>query len=154
MHITDSQPRRLPAGDSWLSAVIGESLVDIIRDPRGPAGGQAHPGAAPSTWQWGLRASTSRTILVTHYGLDPHGHLLEEHLQTNGVQVVNGGSAATSTALATLGSDGAAEYAFSITWAISGASLRPSLPSKVPPTSTRDLSPRCSRRGSRPPLPW
>ena len=64
-----------------------------------------------------------RTNLVTHYGVDPHGLMLEEHLQANGVRVINGGTSPTSTALATLGSDGAAEYAFSITWAISGGSL-------------------------------
>lgn len=123
MRITDATPApRLPAGDGVLT-VIGESLVDIIRDPRGPAGGQAHPGGSPLNVAVGAARLDLRTILVTHYGLDPHGHLLEEHLQTNGVQVINGGSAATSTALATLGSDGAAEYAFSITWAISGASL-------------------------------
>jgi len=123
MRITDATPApRLPAGDGVLT-VIGESLVDIIRDPRGPAGGQAHPGGSPLNVAVGAARLDLRTILVTHYGLDPHGLRLEEHLQTNGVQVINGGSAATSTALATLGSDGAAEYAFSITWAISGASL-------------------------------
>ena len=47
MRITDATPApRLPAGDGVLT-VIGESLVDIIRDPRGPAGGQAHPGGSP-----------------------------------------------------------------------------------------------------------
>jgi fructokinase len=49
--------------------------------------------------------------------------MLEEHLQANGVRVINGGTTPTSSALATLGSDGAAEYVFAITWAIDGAPL-------------------------------
>jgi fructokinase len=123
MHITDATPApSFPAGDGILT-VIGESLVDIIRDPRGPAGSQAHPGGSPLNVAVGAARLDLRTVLVTHYGQDRHGLLLEEHLQANAVQVINGGSTATSTALATLGPDGAAEYAFSITWAISGASL-------------------------------
>jgi fructokinase len=60
---------------------------------------------------------------VTHYATDRYGLVIDEHLQSNGVHVINGGATPTSTALATLGPDGAAEYTFSITWEISGASL-------------------------------
>ena len=119
MYATDASPA---AGDSSLT-VIGESLVDIISDRRGPAGIEAHPGGSPLNVAVGAARLDLRTNLVTHYGADPHGLMLEEHLQANGVQVINGGTALTSTALATLGSDGAAEYTFKITWAINGASL-------------------------------
>ena len=123
MHVTDATPETRPtAGDGFLT-VIGESLVDIISDPRGPAGIQAHPGGSPLNVAVGAARLDLQTNLVTHYGVDPHGLMLEEHLQANGVQVINGGTTPTSTALATLGSDGAAEYTFSITWAINGASL-------------------------------
>jgi fructokinase len=122
MHATDASLARRPAAGDSILTVIGESLVDIISDPRGPAGIQAHPGGSPLNVAVGAARLDLRTNLVTHYGVDPHGLILEEHLQANGVQVINGGTTPTSTALATLGSDGAAEYAFSITWAINGAS--------------------------------
>jgi fructokinase len=122
MHATDASLARRPAAGDSILTVIGESLVDIISDPRGPAGIQAHPGGSPLNVAVGAARLDLRTNLVTHYGVDPHGLMLEEHLQANGVQVINGGTTPTSTALATLGSDGAAEYAFSITWAINGAS--------------------------------
>ena len=120
MHVTEATPAPRPAvGDSILT-VIGESLVDIISDPRGSVGIQAHPGGSPFNVAVGAARLDLRTNLVTHYGVDPHGLMLEEHLLANGVRVINGGTTTTSTALATLGSDGAAEYAFSFTWAIDG----------------------------------
>lgn len=61
--------------------------------------------------------------LVTHYAEDRYGLMLEEHLHSNGVTVISGGSAPTSTATATLSPDGAATYDFDISWDINGASL-------------------------------
>lgn len=106
-----------------IVTVIGESLVDVISDPRGRIESQAHPGGSPLNVAVGAARLGLRTNLVTHYSDDPHGHMIEAHLQANGVDVINGGAAPTSTALATLGPDGAAEYSFSITWEINGASL-------------------------------
>ena len=45
-------------------------------------------------------------------------------MDANGVHIINAGSAPTSTALATLVLDGAADYTFSITWEISGMQVR------------------------------
>ena len=123
MHDTDPTPEPRPAaGDTFLT-VIGESLVDIISDPRRADLSRAHPGGSPLNVAVGAARLDLPTSLVTHFAADRHGLLIEEHLQANGVQVINGGSASTSTALATLGPDGAADYAFSISWAINGASL-------------------------------
>ncbi|WP_427008287.1 carbohydrate kinase family protein [Pseudarthrobacter sp. H2] len=124
MHATaagQSPPR--PAVGNTILTVIGESLVDIISDPRGPAATQAHPGGSPLNVAVGAARLGLQTSLVTHYAEDRHGLMIEEHLRSNGVQVINGGSRPTSTALAMLGPGGAAEYAFSITWEINGASL-------------------------------
>jgi fructokinase len=63
------------------------------------------------------------TTLVTHYADDPHGDLIAGHLNANGVAAIRGGSAPTSTATATLSPDGAATYAFNISWDINGAAL-------------------------------
>lgn len=103
--------------------VIGESLVDIISDPRGRGESQAHPGGSPLNVAVGAARLDLRTNLVTHYSDDPYGLMIEEHLRSNGVHVINSGTAPTSTALAKLGPDGAAEYTFSITWEINRASL-------------------------------
>jgi fructokinase len=103
--------------------VIGESLVDIISDPRQPEAVQVHPGGSPLNVAVGAARLGLRTSLVTHFADDRHGLVIDEHLQANGVQVINGGTAPTSTALAALGPDGAAEYTFSITWDVNGAAL-------------------------------
>ena len=112
----------MPANEVTL-VVIGESLVDIISDPRQPEAVQVHPGGSPLNVAVGAARLGLRTSLVTHYADDRNGLLIDEHLQANGVQVINGGTAPTSTALAALGPDGGADYTFSISWDISGASL-------------------------------
>ncbi|MDQ0802233.1 carbohydrate kinase [Arthrobacter sp. SLBN-112] len=107
-----------------LVTVIGESLVDIIDDPRrGTAGRKAHPGGSPLNVAVGTARLGLSTSLVTHYDDDACGRIIDQHLQANGVRPVLGGAAPTSTATAALGPDGAATYAFDITWDINGASL-------------------------------
>ena len=104
--------------------VIGESLVDIISDPRQPEEIQVHPGGSPLNVAVGAARLGLQTSLVTHFAADRHGLLIGEHLRSNGVHVINGGTSPTSTALAALRPDGAADYTFAITWAINNASLR------------------------------
>ncbi len=116
-----SAPR--PGAGKTVLTVIGESLADIISDPRRPAATQVHPGGSPLNVAVGAARLDLPTTLVTHYAEDRHGLMIEEHLRFNGVQVITGGTAPTSTALATLGPGGGADYTFSITWDINGASL-------------------------------
>lgn len=104
--------------------VIGESLVDIISDPRQPEEIQVHPGGSPLNVAVGAARLGLPTTLVTHFAGDRHGLLIGEHLRSNGVSVINGGTSPTSTALAALGPGGAADYTFAITWEINNASLR------------------------------
>ena len=112
----------MPANEVTV-VVVGESLVDIISDPRQPEAVQVHPGGSPLNVAVGAARLGLRTGLVTHYADDRNGLLIDGHLQANGVQVINGGTAPTSTALAALGPDGGADYTFSISWDISGAAL-------------------------------
>jgi fructokinase len=124
MHATAAgQPPPRPALGNTILTVIGESLVDIISDPHSPAATRARPGGSPLNVAVGAARLGLQTSLVTHYAEDRYGLMIEDHLRSNDVQVINGGSGPTSTALATLGPGGAAEYAFSITWEINGASL-------------------------------
>ena len=112
-----------PAAGNTILTVVGEALVDIISDPHRPAATRAHPGGSPLNVAVGAARLDLQTCLVTHYADDPYGHLIKEHLHGNGVQTIHGGNSPTSTAIATLGPDGSAEYTFSITWEMNGASL-------------------------------
>ncbi|MFF1252576.1 carbohydrate kinase [Pseudarthrobacter sp. NPDC058329] len=106
-----------------LVTVIGESLVDIIEDPRQETKRQAHPGGSPLNVAVGCARLDLGTTLVTHFADDPYGQLISDHLRSNGVGALVGGSLPTSTALALLDPEGAAHYEFSINWDINGASI-------------------------------
>jgi fructokinase len=109
MQLNDRRTEPRPTAGTTILTVIGESLVDIISDPRRPAATPAHPGGSPLNVAVGAARLGLKTNLVTHYAEDRYGLMIEEHLQTNGVHVINGGTTPTSTALATLGHDGAAD---------------------------------------------
>lgn len=106
-----------------MITVIGESLVDIISGPHREAPTEAHPGGSPLNVAVGAARLGLATTLVTHYAGDSYGDMIEKHLSVNGVTAIRGGSAPTSTATATLGPDGGATYAFTISWDINGAAL-------------------------------
>ncbi|WP_309109087.1 carbohydrate kinase [Arthrobacter sp.] len=122
MRAQDLTSEPLPTQDPVVT-VIGESLVDIIVDPRTAGPAEAHPGGSPMNVAVGSARLGLATSLVTHYAHDPNGLLIGRHLHSNGVSVIRGGSAPTSTATATLGPDGAAAYTFDISWDLNGASL-------------------------------
>lgn len=105
-----------------LVTVIGESLVDIISDPRRQgAEDETHPGGSPLNVAVGCARLDLRTRLVTHFADDPHGLLIADHLAGNGVEAIVDHAPPTSSALAVLDHDGAARYTFSIGWDIAGA---------------------------------
>lgn len=120
---TDAQPE--PSDSQALVTVIGESLVDIIEDPRqgNTATPEIHPGGSPLNVAVGCARLGLRTKLVTHFAEDPYGQLIAQHLENNGVESIVGGSQPTSTAVATLDDTGAAQYTFAINWDINGASI-------------------------------
>lgn len=120
---TGPTPTHLVAGRGAIVTVIGESLVDIIREADQTAPARVHPGGSPLNVAVGVARLDFASNLVTHYADDQYGLMIEEHVQSNGVTVIRGGSAPTSTATATLGSDGAATYMFDISWDLSGAIL-------------------------------
>ncbi|GAB3771174.1 fructokinase [Nocardioides ginsengisegetis] len=96
--------------------VVGESLVDIVRGSDGStveyAGGSAANVAV-------ALARLGRSVrFATSYADDPHGRLIVDHLTAAGVvlAVDPAAVARTSTALATIGPDGAARYEFDLEW--------------------------------------
>jgi fructokinase len=120
----ENDPEQVLVDDSAPVTVVGESLVDIIDDPRrGSAAPETHPGGSPLNVAVGSARLDLRTKLVTHFAEDPYGQMIAEHLENNGVEAIVGGSQPTSTALASLDATGAAQYTFSISWDINGASI-------------------------------
>jgi fructokinase len=120
---TGATPMPQPAEQRAIVTVIGESLVDIIREPGRAAPARVHPGGSPLNVAVGVARLNLASNLVTHYADDQYGLMIGEHVQSNGVTVIRGGNAPTSTATATLGSDGGATYAFDISWDLSGAAI-------------------------------
>jgi fructokinase len=114
-----------PSDSQTLVTIIGESLVDIIEDPSqgNTATPKTHPGGSPLNVAVGCARLGLQTKLVTHFAEDPYGKLIAQHLETNGVESIVGGSQPTSTAMATLDDTGAAQYTFAISWDINGASI-------------------------------
>jgi fructokinase len=104
-------------GVEWSARVlvVGEALVDIVQSENGRA---VHPGGSPLNVAYGLARLGVPTTLLTRFGRDPHGDLIGQHLAHGGVQLWPGSdeAARTSSALARIGADGAAEYEFDIDW--------------------------------------
>jgi len=101
---------------SGAALVVGESLVDIVRGGDGStteyAGGSAANVAV-------ALARLGRTVqFATSWGDDEHGELLASRLERDGVHLATDPHAIghTSTAIATIGPDGHASYAFDLAW--------------------------------------
>jgi fructokinase len=95
--------------------VIGESLVDVVRD----GGAESrHAGGSPMNVAYGLAQLGVEAQLLTRLGRDSDGALIEHHLYRAGVRLLPASlrDEPTSTAIATIGDDGAASYEFDVTW--------------------------------------
>lgn len=98
--------------------VIGEALIDIVQH----SGTEPveHPGGSPANVALGLARLDRETELVTWIGADPRGESVRQHLAASGVRLSarSAEAARTSTALARIGSEGAADYVFDIDWSL------------------------------------
>ncbi|MFF2086931.1 carbohydrate kinase [Nocardia sp. NPDC058176] len=95
--------------------VIGEALIDIVvRDGRTRA---EHVGGSPLNVAVGLARLGRDVAFRTRLGADPHGERIARYLTDSGIRLLPGEAATrTSTAVATLGADGSAEYEFDLLW--------------------------------------
>jgi fructokinase len=98
--------------------VIGEALIDLIRRPGEHV--DARVGGSPLNVAVGLSRLDVPAVLQTRIGSDAHADLIAAHLSENDVALVPGSVAGgrTSTAVATIGDDGAATYEFDIHWSL------------------------------------
>jgi fructokinase len=96
--------------------VVGESLVDIVQTQSGHL--HEYAGGSAANVAVALARLGRPTRLATSFARDPHGELLARHLEAAGVGLAcdPGAVGRTSTARATIGTAGAAEYTFDIDW--------------------------------------
>lgn len=99
-----------------IALVVGEALVDVVRDLEG--GEHDHPGGSAANAAVALARLGRPVWFATAYADDAHGRLLADHLASNGVELAVDPHVIgrTATAVATLGADGAASYEFDIDW--------------------------------------
>jgi fructokinase len=105
--------------------VIGEALVDVVRTADGAVA--EHVGGSPLNVAVTLARLGATTALATAVGSDRHAALVADHLAASGVVLLPGADSLdrTSTAIARIGADGAADYEFDVVWSPS--------PEPVPP---------------------
>lgn len=103
--------------------VVGEALIDIVRDERRGTESE-HVGGSPANVALGVARLGPRVRLRTALGDDARGRRIAAHLESAGV-IVDAASwalAETSTAHATIGPDGSADYVFRVEWPPTGIS--------------------------------
>ncbi|MGO1591855.1 MAG: carbohydrate kinase family protein [Ancrocorticia sp.] len=102
------------------SLVIGEALVDVITAADGTV--VRHPGGSMLNVAIGLRRLGRTVRLVTDFGQDSDGAMLEEYAASNGLELWLREDAfrtsPTSTASVTVAADGEVSYDFDFTWDI------------------------------------
>lgn len=98
--------------------VVGESLVDVVIGPDGSVL-DTRPGGAPLNIAVGLARLEIPTQLLTTFGDDVYGGLVEQHALDSDVRLVPGSRSAdpTSVARASLDETQAASYEFDLRWA-------------------------------------
>lgn len=101
--------------------IVGEALIDVVVETAG--GIRSTPGGSAANVAVALGRLERAPRLVSSWADDPHGALLATWLRASGVRVEAQKALATSTAVATLDSTGAAAYAFDISWDIDTASV-------------------------------
>jgi fructokinase len=96
--------------------VVGESLVDIVQTHSGRL--HEYAGGSAANVAVALARLGRPTRLATSFARDHHGEMIAGHLQRSGVALACDPGAVdhTSTARATIGTAGAAEYTFDLDW--------------------------------------
>ena len=99
--------------------VVGESLVDIVATLSGAP--HEYAGGSAANVAVALSRLGRPVRLATSYADDAHGQMVSAHLAGAGVTLACDPYAVehTSTAMATIGTAGAARYTFDIDWRLS-----------------------------------
>lgn len=104
------------SAESRYALVIGESLVDVVHAGDGSV--TERPGGSAANVAVALARLGRPVRFVTSWADDARGRLISEHLAGSGVELATDPLvlARTSSAVATIGVDGSAAYAFDLDW--------------------------------------
>lgn len=107
-----------------VALVVGEALVDVV--VTGADGERELPGGSAANVAVALSRLGREVRFATSYADDPRGAILRDHLAGNRVPLAGDPHVLerTSSAIATIGSDGAASYVFDIDWRLAPVVLR------------------------------
>ncbi len=110
-----------PAGAYAL--VIGESLVDVVLDRTGVT--TERPGGSAANVAVALARLERPVRFATAYADDARGAMIAEHLASSGVDYAGDPQVLerTSSAVATIGENGAASYVFDLDWRLAPTDL-------------------------------
>jgi fructokinase len=103
--------------------VVGESLIDVVTTEDGLS--IERPGGSAANVAVALARLDRPVRFATAYADDARGRLVAEHLAGSGVEVASDPHVLerTSSAVATIGADGAASYDFDLDWRVGPVEL-------------------------------
>lgn len=95
--------------------VVGETLIDIVEQATRTT---EFVGGSPANVALGVGRLGVRVALLTQVAADRRGRMIADHLSGSGVRLLPGSTSAsrTSTATATIATDGRAQYTFDLRW--------------------------------------
>ncbi len=111
------------SGSEHIALVVGEALVDVVH--RSDGSETEFPGGSAANCAVAVRRLGRPVWFSTCFTGDRLGTMLREHLAAAEVQLASDPAAIdhTSSAVATIGADGAASYVFDIDWQLNPLDL-------------------------------
>lgn len=106
-----------------VALVVGEALVDVVHAPDGSV--TQFPGGSAANVAVALARLERPVWFHTCFAEDEFGAMLRDHLDRSGVRLAADPAAVdrSSSAVATIGADGAASYVFDIDWRLNPLAL-------------------------------
>ncbi|MGY2873524.1 fructokinase [Marmoricola sp. URHA0025 HA25] len=102
-----------------MIVVVGEALVDVVEDPRGPEHHRETVGGSPLNVATTLAGLDVPTMLITEVGRDDRGDRIVEQVEASGAELIAAPATTGRTATATVTLEsGEASYDFDIGWAL------------------------------------
>jgi len=122
--------------DGLVALVVGEALVDVVVLPDGQT--TAYAGGSAANVAVALARLERPSWFSTCFADDDYGRLIGAQLDRAGVRLAGDPAVVerTSSAIATIGSDGAASYEFDLDWRLGPVALDPALTPVVVHTSS------------------
>lgn len=119
-----------------VALVVGEALVDVVVHPDGTR--TAYPGGSAANVAVALARLDRPAWFSTCFADDDYGRLIATQLDRAGVRLASDPAVVerTSSANATIGTDGAASYVFDLDWRLGPLALDPAATPVVVHTSS------------------